>query len=101
MSDEADLIPASIFITENKKRLVGLMDREAAGAARNSPALKSMKKWVKGYDATAAFVKANKKGLLALMDREGAGAYRYSTSFKKTTSWVSYFGNKWYFAYLF
>ena len=98
---ESDLIPASIFISDNKKGLLTVMEREAAGAARNSVAFKSMTKWVKGYDATAAFVKGNKKGLLALMDREAAGAARNSVAFKKTTKWLSFFGNKWYFAYLF
>ena len=49
----------------------------------------------------AACVKGNKKGLLALMDREAAGAARNSVAFKKTTKWLSFFGNKWYFAYLF
>ena len=56
---ESDLIPASIFISDNKKGLLTVMEREAAGAARNSVA------------------------------------------FKKTTKWLSFFGNKWYFAYLF
>ena len=35
---ESDLIPASIFISDNKKGLLTVMEREAAGAARNSVA---------------------------------------------------------------
>ena len=98
---EADLVRIGSFLSKNKNGLVALMEREAAGAARQSAQLKRTTTWLQRYDVTSAFLKENRSGLLALVDREAAGAARSAPATRSVTSWVKYHGLKWYFAYLF
>ena len=93
-------LDAAVFLTENKKGLIALMERETP-PARASAAFKSMTKWLSGFDVISQFLEANKKPLIKLVDRESAGVVRSSLQFKGATNWLGYFGKKWYFAYLF
>ena len=101
MTDESDILPASVFVADNKKALLKLMERESAGSAAASAQYKMISKWVGGHNAIKVFLSANRKELLKLVNREAAGAARQAPEFKRTTRWMEYFGKKWYFAYLF
>ena len=105
MSSQADAIQqslaAAVFVTENKKGLLKLIDREMPPVIRSSPAFQSVSKWLGKYDAVSAFVKLNRKGLAKLVDHEAAGISAKSVKVTSSKSWLTYFGKKWYTLYLF
>ena len=61
-ADAAEMLLAATFITDNKKGLLKMCAREAAGSASSTDAYKSTTKWLGKYDATSVFIKVNKKG---------------------------------------
>ena len=95
-----ELLQAGIFVSENRKALKGVMDREAAGKAKSSSAFIATAKWLEGYDCVSIFVKTNKKALSKVMAAEAAGAASTTPTFKSMTRWLKYYGNKWYLLYL-
>ena len=56
-----------MFLTENKKQLLQVMQKEAAGTMSSSPQFKAIAKWLTSYNAISVFVKTNRKALLTVI----------------------------------